>query len=346
MTNKWRGDGNPRNRNPAPRQRNRSQSPTAPPRRPDPHSAGRGRFNRNRNDFQQRPNRKRDYSPDQRRNIARRPSISPARSPNRLPSSRNRYPGDSAYSSRESSPARFSKRRRTRSPSPSDYSDRGFDDRRRYSRSRSRERVERPEQREARPGSRRGFSPRRSSPPRSARKGPRAAASDVHTYIPDRRRPASPPSRQRPRRSPSPRPRSITPPSRRRSVTPPSRRYPSRPGSPSSRYGSPLPNRRGPRDQTPEPPARRKPISRTPSVAGDNDQEPMEGSFATRGNYGHQSHMQRGRGHRPYYNNRGAYRGSPVNNATPTTSHQGSPTHSYHGGRGGWDGPQQQNQQQ
>lgn len=344
MTNKWRSEGNPRNRNPPPRQRDRSHSPAPPPRRPEHQSAGRGRFHRDRNDFSQRPNRKRDFSPESRRNFGRRPSISPARSPNRLPPSRSRYPGDSALSSRDSSPARFSKRRRTRSPSPSDYSDRGFDERRRYSRSRSRDRVD---QRDTRPDSRRGFSPRRNSPPRSARKGPRQSASDVDTYIPERRRPASPPSRQRPRRSPSPRQRSTTPPSRRRSVTPPSRRYPSRPGSPSSRYDSPLPSRRDPRDLTPDPPVRRKPNSRTPSLVGENDPEPMEGPFAARGNYGHHNPMQRGRGrgNRPYYNNRGGYGGSPVNNATPNASHQGSPNHSYHGGRGGWDGPQQHNQQ-
>lgn len=344
MTNRWRTEGNPRNRNNHGPPRDRGGRSRSPPPRRETHPAGRGRLDRDK--YPPRQHRKRDFSPEPRRPPPRRPSLSPARSP-RLPPGRSRYPHDSAYTSRDSSPTRFAKRRRTRSPSASDWSDRGFSPRRKYSRSRSRERYEHRD----RSGSRRGFSPRRASPPpppRGARPVSRALGPEVDTYIPDRRRPASPP-RRGPRRSPSPRPRSLTPPFRRRSITPP-RRYDSRPGSPLARYASPQPDRtRPPRDITPEPAFRRKPGSRTSSVAGDLGQESMDGSFAIRGHHGHSEYIPRGRGRgqRPYQNTRGSFRGSPVA-ATPSSSHQGSPQSesSYRGGRGGWNGAQQPFQQQ
>lgn len=333
MTNRWRFEENQR-RDSYPPRRNRNRSPAA--RRGEARAAGRGRMPVERDDYLPRENRKRDYSAAPRRPPPRRPSFSPARSP-RPPPGRSRYPGGSAFSSRESSPARFPKRRRTRSPSPSDWSDRSFDDRRNYSRSRSRERYD---PRDTRPGSRRDFSPRRGSPPRLGRPGPRGAAPDVDTYIPDRRRPETPP-RLRQRRSPSPRPTSLTPPFRRRSQTPP-RRLLSRAGSPASPYDSPRSRRRGPpRELTPDYPSRRQAYSRSPSVAGDFDQESMDGPFALRGHHGNPSYMSRGRGHRGYTNNRGSFRGSPVA-SVPNSSRHGSPhsNASFHAGRGGWEGPQ------
>ncbi|KAK5088113.1 serine/threonine protein kinase, CMGC, CDC2/CDK subfamily [Lithohypha guttulata] len=342
MTNKWRTEGNQRNRNQRPpREREgRSRSPLS--RRIEGPPPGRDRFERD--DFQNRPTRKRDHSSGPRRPPPRRTSLSPAESPRPQPG-RRYHPPESAYTSRESSPTRFPKRRRTRSPSRSDWSDRGFDDRRRFSRSRSRERFD---PRETRPGSRREFSPRRSSPPRPAgRPAPRHAPPEVDTYIPERRRPVSPP-RRGPRRSSSPRQRSITPPFRRRSPSPPSRRYPSRPGSPSSYHDSPLPSRRGPpRKFTPEPQYRGKPVSRTPSPAGEFDRESMDGPFAVRGHYGNPNYVPRGRGQRLYHNNRGSYRASSIA-VSPNSSHHGSPQSntSYRGGRGGWNGPQQPYNQQ
>lgn len=343
MTNKWRSEGNQRNRNHnRPRDREiRSRSPPSRRGEAAPPSAGRGRFERD--DYPPRPNRKRDFSPEPRRPPPRRVSLSPARSP-RLPPGRSRYPPEPAFDSRDSSPARFAKRRRTRSPSLSDWSERGYNDRRRFSRSRSRDRYE---PRDTRPGSRRGLSPPRGSPSRPPRALSRGLAPEIDSYIPERRRPVSPPARQRPRRSPSPRPRSLTPPFRRRSITPP-RRYISRPDSPASRYNSPLPHRRAPpRDITPEPQLRRKPYSRTPSVAGDFDQEPMEGPYPVRGNYNNQNYAPRGRGQRPYYNSRGTFRGSTVAQS-PVSSYHGSPRSdtSYHRGRGGWSPQQNFNQQQ
>jgi len=338
MTNRWRSEENHHRDNYPPRG-NRNRSPAA--RRGDGRAAGVGRGRSERDDYSSRPNRKRTYSPGPRRPPPRRPSFSPARSP-RPPPGRSRYPGGSAFSSRDSSPARFSKRRRTRSPSPSDWSERSFDDRRNFSRSRSRDRYD---ARDTRPGSRRGFSPRRGSPPRQGRPGPRDIAPEVDTYIPDRRRQATPP-RQRQQRSPHPRPRSHTPSYRRRSQTPPRRPH-SRVGSPSSPYDTPRSRRRGPpREASPEYSSRRQPYSRTPSVAGDIDQEPMDGPFALRGHHGNPNYISRGRGHRGYNNNRGSFRGSPVASA-PNSSRHGSPhsNASYHGGRGGWDGPPQQSSQ-
>lgn len=331
MTDRWRSEENHRNYSSRDRGQYRSRSPPTQSRRPEPHPQSRSRFERD--DYSHRPSRKREFSPDSRRPPARRPSISPPRSP-RLPQARNRYPGDSAFTSRESSPARFAKRRRTRSPSPSDWSERNFSDRRRFSRSRSRDRYE------PQPSTRRAHSPRRASPSRSNRPVSRGIGQDVDSYIPERRRAGTPP-RQRQRRSASPRQRSPTPPLRKRSQSP-SRRFPSRPDSPSSRYDSPLPARRGrPQENTPN---RRKPRSRTPSLAGDQDRDLMDGPFTLRGNHGNPNHVPRGRGHRPYNNNRGSFRGSPVA-GTPASSHHGSPQSnaSFHGGRGGWESQQHNN---
>lgn len=339
MTNRWRTEGYSRGRNYNSSRGREARSPSPPTRREGP-VPGRGRFDRH--DYPPRTNRKRDYSPGPRRAPARRPSVSPGGSP-RFQQGRRYPPPGSGYTSRDSSPARFAKRRRTRSPSPSDWSDRGLDDRRHHSRSRSRERYDRDE----RPDSRRGYSPRRGSPPRSAgRASARGPPTEVDTYIPGRRRPASP-ARRGPRRSPSPRPRSISPPHRRRSVTPPARRYPSRPDSPSSYYDSPLPNRRGQaRDLAPEPTYRGKVYSRSPSPV-DFDRESMDGPFAARAHHANPHHFPRGRGQRPYYNNRGSFRGSPVA-GSPNGSHHGSPqsSSSFRGGRGAWNGPPQQNIQQ
>lgn len=328
MTDRWRSEENHRNYSSRDRGQYRSRSPPTQSRRPEPHPPNRSRFERD--DYPHRPNRKREFSPESRRAPPRRSSPSPARSP-RLPPARTRYPGDSAFTSRESSPARFAKRRRTRSPSPSDWSERNLGDRRRFSRSRSRDRYE------PQPSSRRAYSPRRASPSRSNRPVSRGIAPDIDSYIPERRRPGTPP-RQRQRRSTSPRPRSLTPPLRRRSQTPP-RRLQSRPDSPSSRYDSPLPARRGrAQDNTS---SQRRPRSRTPSIVGDQDRDLMDGPFTHRGNHGNPNHMPRGRGHRPYNNNRGSFRGSPVA-GTPDSSHHGSPQSnaSFRGGRGGWESQQ------
>lgn len=329
MTDRWRSEENHRDYPSRDRGQYRSRSPPSQSRRPEPHPPNRSRFERD--ELSNRPNRKRDFSPEARRPPQRRPSLSPARSP-RLPPTRARYPADSTFTSRESSPARFAKRRRTRSPSPSDWSERNFGDRRRFSRSRSRDRYE------PKSANRRGYSPRRVSPSRPGRPLSRGVASDIDTYIPDRRRPAASP-RQRQRRSPSPRPRSVTPPFRRRSQTPP-RRFPSRPDSPSSRYDSPIPTRRG-RGREDTPPTRGKPRSRTPSLVGDQDRDLMDGTFTLRGNHGNPNHMPRGRGNRPYNNNRGSFRGGPVA-GTPASSHHGSPQSnvSFAGGRGGWESQQ------
>lgn len=330
MRDKWREE-NHRDHPSRDRGQYRSRSPPSQSRRPEPHPTNGSRFERN--EYLNRSNRKRDFSPGPRRPPPRRSSLSPPPRSPRLPPGRARYPGDSTFTSRESSPARFAKRRRTRSPSPSDWSDRNFGDRRRFSRSRSRDRYE------PKSVGRRGYSPRRASPSRTLQPVSRSIGSDIDTYIPERRRPAPSP-RSRQRRSPSPRPRSITPPFRRRSQTPP-RRFPSRPDSPSSRYDSPLPSRRARTRE--ESPVRAKPRSRTSSIAGDRDQDHdlMDGPFTIRGNHGNPNHVPRGRGSRPYHNNRGNFRGGQIA-GTPGSSHLGSPQSnaSFAGGRGGWESQQ------
>lgn len=328
MRNRWRTEEKLRDRDHYPRKpQPRSRSPPSRDSRPT---------SRQRSDYPSRPDRKRQYSPEPRRPPPRRPSLSPVRSP-RLPPPRYRPQPDLGFNSRDQSPVRFPKRRRTRSPSPGNWSDREFGDRRRFSRSRSRDRYD---QRDTGPPSRRAFSPRRTSPP--SRSIPRGPAPDADTYIPERRRPATPPRRGQ-RRSPTPR-RSSSPPLRRRSRTPQNRRFPSRPESPQSRHTSPYPTKR-PRGREITPDFardRRKAYSRTPSIAGEFDQEHMDGPSAPRGNHGNPNYMPRGRGRRPYNSNRGSFRGSPVA-GSPYSSHHGSPqsSNSYHGGRGGWETHQQ-----
>lgn len=252
---------------------------------------------------------------------------------------------------RDLSPAKPSKRRRTRSPSPA-RSDRYVPSHRRESRSRDRS-----EPRERRlVGTDRAFSSRRSSPNRDLRPERWSQIPSSDSYVPshrrrDRSRSRTPP-RNFDRRSRSPRRISRSPPPRRdrkvkadnepRDLSPYSARVLKTqkllPGDTDGRSSRKTMNH----------PQRIQSIVDNSSLStqgqsyqGGHDamgsHGPMRGNFGTPSN----TLMHQNRPPRPVVDTRSSYQGSPPF-MTPNSSYHGSPQSGspFHGNRGGWSGNQ------
>lgn len=289
-----------------------------------------------------RPGRQREDSRDSRRAHYRQASP-PSRRGSRPPQpvQRRERPSEARSGrTRNESPHPPSKRRRTQSPSPA-RSDHYVPGRSNENRS-----WQRPDSRDRRPAPiDRAFSPRRASPART-RPSSRGEPPSIDSYVPgrDRRDSPQPPTRVTRKRSRSP--------PHRRARTPPSRKDSARQSKTPVRDLSPYSARlqktkglslREPDREDPNtiPVARRgpSPAARYNHNRDGDDTDSMAGYNQ---NYGMHNNMHRGNS-RPWVDTRQNYGGSPPFH-TPNSSYQGSPQSSspYNGGRGGWNGQQQQ----
>ena len=359
MRDHWRVEEDARDRA-APRYRESNGSerrPRTPPfaRREDLEDRYRGTESRATHSY--RPSSNRESVRESRHSHNRKASPSPRRGSKPKQSSPQRFRGLEyrIAHSRDPSPTKPLKRRRTRSPSPA-RSDRYVPSRRRASRSRDRS-----EPRERRPvGANRAFSSRRSWPNRDPRSERWLQIPSSDSYVPshrrrDRSRSRTPP-RNFDRRSRSPRRLSRSPPAR----SPLPRRDRKVKADNEARELSPYSTRvlktekllldndgRSP-DKTMNHPQRIQSIVDNSSLStqgqtyqGGHDavgsHGPMRGNFGTHSN----NLMHQNRPPRPVVDTRSSYQGSPPF-MTPNSSYHGSPQSGspFHGNRGGWGGNQ------
>ncbi|EXJ93993.1 CMGC/CDK/CRK7 protein kinase [Capronia coronata CBS 617.96] len=325
MKSRWRAEDDPRERHShRSRERDRDRGrprPHSPPstlRREQPESYGeRDPTPRS----QRRSHKKWQSSRDHRKLHDRQPSLSPPRSPkprHPLPPP-ERPSGDRAARPRNFSPARFPKRRRTRSPSPPG-SERFGSEALRSGRGR-----DYPIFHDRRSRSPRSRSPHRGSPVRKSRPESRSRKANPETNVlvgRHDRRSLSPLTSPRPS---SPRPNH--------------HKHPSTGPGNSSTKSFPPPKRPAPGKG--EASAQNSHSgSKTPPVADDIDDRSMDGHYPMRANYG----MHRGQ-QRPFIDPRQQqFGGSPPYSSTPNSSYHGSPQANspYHNQRGGWGGAQGQ----
>ena len=340
MRDHWSAEEGARDRA-APRYRDRDRSErrprSPPPPRRDDIDSYRGSARQEAESY--RPSDRREYLRELDRPRPRRLSPSPRRGPSSKPllPQQGRRLEDRITRPREPSPERLTKRRRTRSPSPTrgDYYIPG-QHRDSFSRDRSRSRDRRFGAVD------RAFPARRSSPVKDSRLGRRPDHLPSDTYIPShpkRPRSGSLPRQHRVgRRSPSPRERPGTPPARDK----PTKRSDQKP-----KELSPYSTR----------------VQKTKTLERDEAEQPEEDMYqqyggAPRGRGQHFHHgpprasVQQTFGphsnsvNRPPTIETRIHQGSPPF-MTPNSSYHGSPqsTSPFYGGRGGWAGQQQQQHQ-
>lgn len=333
MKSRWRAGDDPRERH---RHRSRERDPERG--RPGPHSPTPTLRREQPDSYRRRepagPSQGRSHkkwhpSREERKLHDRKPSRSPPRSPRpkhtypppgRLPEDRTARP-------RNFTPARFPKRRRTRSPSPAG-SDRFGSESLRLGRDRDHTNSH-----DRRSRISRSRSPYRGSPPRRPRPDPRSRGPDREPYAAVGSLEHTLPSRRN-RRSPSP--LASPKPSSSRRIDPIHSTLDSR-ISPTRSF-PPLKCSAIDKGETPAKDSR--PASRTPSVAEDIDNHSMDGHYPMRGNYG----IHRGQS-RPFVDTRQPqFGGSPPYSSNPNSSYHGSPQANspYHNQRGGWGGAQGQ----
>lgn len=337
MKNRWRAEEDPRERHPhqpPDREGDRGgRRPHSPPaaHRGEPSAPYRGGHQAGRPN--RPPHKKRHPSGNPRKLHGRNSSISPHRpfKQKHHHQSRPKPVEDRPGRPRDYSPTRFSKRRRTQSPSPPP-SDRGPSGSQRPGRSRERSHLS-----DRRPPNPRPRSPTQTFPPSSSRPispSQQSRGPDIEEYgRSDRRR--SSPSYRRDKQSLSPRSASRSSPPHRQELNDISLetrdlsgqriRPPKRPAPGKGRH----------------PAKKSKRISRTPSVVDDTDSRSMDGQYPSRGNYGTHRGQQR-----PFVDTRQQQQygggGSPPFSSTPNSSYHGSPQANspYHNQRGGWGGNQ------
>jgi CTD kinase subunit alpha len=298
-----------------------------------------------------RPTSSREIERQSRKSQARAASPSPRRHSKSKPSIQKSRPLEERITRpHDTSPAKSTKRKRTRSPSPT-RSDRYVPSRRR---SHSRERSDFRDRRGQ--GTDRAFSPRRLSPTRNPRLDGRSEVAPSDSYFSTRyRRDESRSSRTRvQRRSRSP---------RRHSRSPPPHRTKTRSPRPASRELSPYSARARKTQNQATHDTRGSDNSMNPqriqSIVSDSSHpqpqsqrmqgynrgghDPMDGHTPMRQNFTAHNHnmIHQNRPPRPFVDTRPPYSGSPPF-MTPNSSYHGSPQSGspHYGNRGGWGGQQ------